>query len=91
MNKQDLVKYISDKTMITKHDAQVILEVTIKGIKKGIMNDDKVVITDFGSFITADRRGRMARNPQTGEMIKIPAKRVVKFKSSDKLNKMINK
>ena len=44
-----------------------------------LKSGDKVQLTPFGQFKVRDRAARIARNPKTGEPIKVPAKRVLKF------------
>lgn len=90
MNKSDLVKHVSDKTMITERDAGIIVDVFLKGIKNGLENGERVKIKDFGSFFIQSRKARIALNPRTQEKINVPEKKVVKFKSSDKLHERIN-
>ena len=46
---------------------------------------DKLQLIGFGTFSTAERSARICRNPQTGKEMKIPAKKVVKFKVGSKL------
>ena len=54
---------------------EAILEKFTNVLKSG----DKVALTPFGQFKVRDRAARIARNPQTGEPVKVPAKRVLKF------------
>jgi DNA-binding protein HU-beta len=59
----------------------------IKALKKG----DKVTLVGFGTFSVAKRAARQGRNPQTGKMIKIAAKKVAKFKAGSKLADAVKK
>ena len=61
--------------------------VPINFITKG----DKVSIVGFGAWSVADKEAREARNPRTGEVIKVPAKKVVKFKAGTELADAVNK
>jgi len=90
MNKSDLVKYVSDKTLITIKDAGIIVDVFLNGIKQGLEKGDRIKIKDFGSFFLQSRESRMALNPRTQENIEVPAKNFIKFKSSKILHKMVN-
>ena len=90
MNKTDLVKYVSDKTMITERDAGIIIDVFLNGIKKGLENKERVKINNFGSFFIQERKARTALNPRTQEVINVPEKSVIKFNSSNKLHERIN-
>jgi len=85
MNRKDLVKYVSDKTMITISDAQIILDVFIDGVKRGLKNGDNVKIRGLGTFFLQDRKPRTALDPRNQEVIQVPAKTVVKFKASKKI------
>ena len=90
MNKTDLIKYVSDKTMITERDAGIIIDVFLDGIKKGLINKERVKLSNFGSFFIQERKARTALNPRTQEIITVPEKNVVKFNSSDKLYEKVN-
>ncbi|MBN2481334.1 MAG: HU family DNA-binding protein, partial [Bacteroidales bacterium] len=57
------------------------IKATTQALKKG----DRVALVGFGSFSVAKRSARTGRNPQTGKEIKIPAKKVVKFKAGSDL------
>jgi len=91
MNKTDLIKYVSDKTFITERDARIIIDVFVDGMKKGLNNGERIKLQDFGSFFLQERKARTALNPRNQEKLDVPAKTVVKFKSSKKLFDMVNK
>lgn len=91
MNKSDLVKYVSDKTMITENDANIIINVFLTGIKKGLDKGEKITIKNFGSLFLQKRKARTALDPRNQKLINVPAKTVVKFKSSKKLYDRMNK
>jgi DNA-binding protein HU-beta len=78
MTKTQIVTYLAEKVTITKKQAGMILaelsELAAKAIKKG----DKFALPGFVTVKVRARKARMGRNPQTGEAIKIPAKKVVK-------------
>lgn len=90
MNKKDLVKYVSDKTRITESDANIIIDVFLKGITKGLERKERITIHRFGSFYLQDRKPRTALDPRNQELIDVPAKTVVKFKASKKVFDMVN-
>jgi len=85
-----LIKYVSDKTMIKEDDAHVIIDVFIRGIKEGLGNGDKVTVKNFGTFLLQERSERTAVDPRNQEPVNVPAKTVVKFKSSKKLFNEVN-
>ena len=91
MNKSDLVKYVSDKTKVTENDLSIIFDVFLKGIKNALERSERVTIKNFGSFFLQDRKARTALNPKNQEKIDVPAKTVIKFKSSKKMIDMINR
>lgn len=91
MNKSDLIKYVSDKTLITEKDAGIIIDVFLSGIKEGLGKGQRVKVKDFGSFFLQERKARTAMNPRNQTLVSVPAKTVVKFKSATKLYDMVNK
>lgn len=90
MRKKDLIKYVSDKTMITQTDASIIIDVFLDGIKEGLYNNESVKLKFFGTFFVQDRKARTALNPRNQETVEVPAKKVVKFKPSKILHEGIN-
>ena len=81
MNKQQLIDKISAEGMISKAQAETILNVTVENIKKAVKKGDDVKIVGFGTFTKAKRKARTGRNPQTGKAIKIPAAWYPKFRA----------
>jgi DNA-binding protein HU-beta len=61
------------------------VEAVTKSLKKG----DKVTLVGFGTFSVSKRQARNGRNPQTGEVIKIKARRVARFKAGKELAEKI--
>ncbi len=79
MNKGDLVEALAKKCQMTKKDAQDAVDTTFDLIKKNIKRGS-VNIVGFGSWSVSKRKARLGRNPQTGETIKIPAGKGVRFR-----------
>ncbi|MCB0395568.1 MAG: HU family DNA-binding protein [Flavobacteriales bacterium] len=80
MNKGDLINKIAGDAGISKAQAEKALNSFIDGTVAAVKKGDKVTLVGFGTFSSAKRAARTGRNPQTGATIKIPAKKVVKFK-----------
>jgi len=79
MNKQELIDKIAKDTEMSKVSAAAAVESLIDGITKSLKKGDAITFVGFGTFKTAQRKARTARNPQTGASIKIPKRRVVRF------------
>jgi DNA-binding protein HU-beta len=91
MNKAELIDAIASGAKLTKADAAKALDATIEAINKALKKGDRVQLIGFGSFSVTKRSARTGRNPQTGKEIKIPAKKVVKFKAGAELATSVNK
>ena len=90
MNKADLIEAIASNAGITKADAKKALDAFITATSAALKKGDRVALVGFGSFSVAKRSARTGRNPQTGKEIKIPAKKVVKFKAGAELSGVVN-
>ncbi len=78
MNKGDLINEVA-KVVGTKKQAQAAVDCVFNSITAALKKKDTVTLVGFGTFKVARRKARKGRNPQTGEEIKIKAKRVPKF------------
>jgi DNA-binding protein HU-beta len=90
MNKQDLISKIAQDTGITKSNAAAAVDSFIEGITKSLKKGQPITFVGFGTFKTAQRKARTARNPQTGASIKVPKRRVVRFSAGKALKATLN-
>ena len=72
MNKQELIAKIAKDTGSSKAGAAAAVDSMIDGITRSLKKGDSITFVGFGTFKTAQRKARTARNPQTGAAIKIP-------------------
>ena len=80
MTKADLVAQIASKVNITKAAAERTLNATLISIEEVLAKEGKLTLTGFATLSVESRKARKGRNPCTGEMITIPASKVVKFR-----------
>ena len=86
MNKAELISAISAKSGLTKADTKKSLDAFIEATTETLKNGDKIALVGFGTFSVSKRAERQGRNPQKPtEIIKIPAKNVVKFSVGSEL------
>ncbi len=85
MNKGELIANIAEAGKMSRVDARKALETVIANMTKAMKSGEKVTLSGFGSFKVLDRLAQKGRNPRTGQVIEIPARRVVKFKPAKKL------
>ena len=81
MNKKELIEAIADKTGESKRLVGGILDTTLDTIEKAVKKGERVSIPGFGTFERRARAARTARNPRTGEEIKVAARKVPAFKA----------
>jgi DNA-binding protein HU-beta len=85
MNKAELIAKIADDAEVTKTQANAALDSFIEAVTKTLKGNGKVTLVGFGTFSVSKRAARNGRNPQTGEVIKIKAKKVARFKAGKEL------
>ena len=90
MSKQQLVEMIAEKAGLTKADASRALDATMESITEALKAGDKVSLVGFGTFGISQRDEREGRNPRTGEVVKIAARKAVTFKAGSKLKDAVN-
>jgi DNA-binding protein HU-beta len=86
MNKAELIAKIADDAGITKTQANEALDSFVEAVTKTLKGGGKVTLVGFGTFSVSKRAARNGRNPQTGAVIKIKAKKVAKFKAGKELS-----
>jgi len=89
MNKGELIEAVAKDAGISKALAGKVLDSCIDAVTKSLRRGDRVALAGFGTFSVARRKARTGRNPQTGREIRIPAKKVAKFKAGAKLAKVV--
>ena len=85
MTKAELVSVMAQGAGINKAAAGAALEAYVAAVTKELKKKGKLGLVGFGTFSVVKRKAREGRNPQTGKAIKIPAKKVIKFKAGKAL------
>lgn len=78
MNKAELINQVGD-VLASKAEARAAVDCVFETITETLKRGDSVRIAGFGTFRTEQRNARTARNPQTGDPVTVPAKKVPKF------------
>ncbi len=91
MNKNELISSIASATGLTKTDSAKALDAFITSVTKSLKAGKEVRLVGFGTFGVSKRAATTGRNPRTGAAIKIPARKVAKFKPGKALQETVNK
>ena len=91
MNKGELVAALAAKTETTKKESEAALNGILDVIAESMAKGDKVQLIGFGTFEAKERPARTARNPRTGEQVKIAATKAPSFKAGKALKDLVNK
>ncbi len=89
VNKNELIEELSEKTGFTKSDTKKFIDKYIEVISKSLKKGKDVQLVGFGTFKVTKRKARMGRNPQTGKVLKIPAKKVPAFRAGKALKEAV--
>ena len=79
MNKHDLIARVAQNTGATKTSAAAAIDSLLDSMTRALTKGEAITFVGFGTFKTTQRRARVAKNPRTGDAIKIPKRRVVRF------------
>jgi len=90
LTKADLIEEVLRVTELPRKESETIVETIFESIIDALQKGDKIEIRGFGSFRTRQRRGRIGRNPKTGEKVDVPAKKIPFFKPSKELKDFVN-
>ena len=91
MNKSELVAAVAKGAGLKKVDAEKALNTVIETVVATLKKGEKVQLIGFGTFESKKRPARVARNPRTGEEIKVPASKAPTFKASKTFKDTLNK
>jgi DNA-binding protein HU-beta len=91
MNKAALIGKMANDAGITKSAAATAVDSLVEGITWSLKKGQRVTIVGFGTWGISKRKARTGRNPQTGESIKIKAKKAVRFKAGKQLEQTLNR
>ncbi|MBW2393490.1 MAG: integration host factor subunit alpha [Deltaproteobacteria bacterium] len=90
MTKADIVEHIYERVGFSKKESAELVEKVFDIIKETLSEGEKVKISGFGNFVVRQKNARKGRNPQTGEEIRLAARRVLTFKPSLVLKTILN-
>ncbi len=89
MNKGELIAKVAEEIKVSKAVATKAVAAVTGSIAETLRKGGKVALVGFGTFSVAKRKPRSGRNPQTGAVIKIPARKVPKFAAGSELKKAV--
>ena len=89
MTKAELIEKVAKDCKISKALAEKTINSVTNNVSKCLRKNDKITLTGFGTFYVTKRRARTGRNPQTGAVINIKARRVPRFKPGKQLKEWI--
>lgn len=91
MTKSELIEKLSDgHELLNKKDAETVINLIFGGIGSALSEGSRVEIRGFGSFSVREREAREARNPKSGELVKIPSRRTPFFKTGKELRERVD-
>ncbi len=90
MTKAELIQKVADRTGFTKKGSGRVVDAVVDAITGSLAAGEKVSLVGFGSFEVRSRSARKGRNPQTGQEITIPARRVPVFRAGKPLKDAVS-
>lgn len=89
MTKKQIVQHIAEKVGVTQGQAQEIIQSVFDGITDTLVREGRIELRNFGIFEVRKRQARKARNPRTGQVVKVPARIVVTFKPGREMQERV--
>ena len=92
MTKKDIVLEVAEKPELknlTQQDIKKVIQATLDHITESLAKGNTIELRNFGVFKVKNRKGRMARNPKTGEKVAVPDRKVVTFKAGLVMKKQL--
>ena len=91
LTKADMAERLFEELGINKREAKDLVEIFFEEIRSALEQGRQVKLSGFGNFDLRDKNQRPGRNPKTGEVVPISARRVVSFHASQKLKEQVEK
>lgn len=91
MTKIDITEYLIEKYSLSKTDAKKIVDDFFEQIRAALESGEEVKLSGFGNFELRQKAARPGRNPKTGDIVPVSARRVVSFKPGQKLRARVEK
>ena len=89
LTKSDIVEDLNNEIGLNKREAKELVDSLFNNIKNKLENGEEVKLSGFGNFQLKNKSPRPGRNPRTGEDVDITARKVVTFKSGQKLKEAV--
>jgi nucleoid DNA-binding protein len=90
MNKADLTEILADRAAIPKVRAAHYINILTGAVEEALVREEKVTLSDFGTFTVSKRRGFKGHNPKSGTSMAVPERRIPVFRAGKKLKKSLN-
>jgi integration host factor subunit beta len=91
MTKSELIEKLSlQNGLLSKKESELVVNTLLDSIRNALVGGDRVEIRGFGSFTIRTRDAREARNPKSGEIVKISVKKTAFFKTGKELRERVN-
>ncbi|MCG7412294.1 integration host factor subunit alpha [Moraxella nonliquefaciens] len=89
LTKADMIDRLTIRLRMTRQDARKLVDTFFGEISQSLADGKEVKLSGFGNFELKDKKSRPGRNPKTGEVVAIKARRVVTFKAGQKFRRQI--
>lgn len=89
MTKNQLIERVAKKAHLTKSASRDAVNSVFEHIRDNLIRGEKTIITGFGTFLVRKRAARRGRNPQTGEIIQLPSKKLPSFAAGKTLKRLV--
>lgn len=89
MTKKDLILKVADETGLKQINVKLVIQKTFDYIIEALVRGEKIELRNFGVFKIKQRKSRIGRNPRTNQVIPVPPRKVVVFKSGLKMKQKV--
>lgn len=91
MTKSELIESIATRANLTKDKAALVVNTIFDGMVEAMSRGERIEIRNFGNFVVKNYKAYTGRNPKTGELVEVPAKRMPFFKVGLELKRRVDR